>query len=359
MGPMDSVLQDAVDAAGVGFGEADRWFELVVEAYDGSSDWSGFQAKLRDGAGSQFGEETIDRFLAHTGDRGGLDEVHRMKEAWEAGPDESGEPAVSTAEAAETGEAAQDTAGDEAIWAGLVRDFGQWEGWDGTEDRWTQLRDWLYSEANQVSEHAYGVAYDRLSPLDEVDDDARVARLRDFGFTVVVTARPAEGEDTDDQRWAALARDFGDWQGWDGTEDRWAQLRDWLYTEANEIGQAHYETAYFTLSPLDGMTNEERVAALTDLGITVTVVEPEQPGATVETPEAQEAAEAPESAEEAEEVAAEQLVENVFEPAMEQFEERLPELAAQLGISVDELRAELADLPDDFFGNLFAEEVAS
>jgi hypothetical protein len=53
------------------------------------------------------------------------------------------------------------------------------------------------------------------------------------------------------------------------------------------------------------------------------------------------------------------LVEHFLPEAMEQFQATLPSLAEDLGLSLGELEAEIAKLPDDFFANLVEEQIAA
>jgi hypothetical protein len=84
------------------------------------------------------------------------------------------------------------------------------------------------------------------------------------------SSREQAAEQPADGRWDTVVREFGPgWAGWDGSEEGWAQFRDWTYSSANAQDPELYATAYEKLAPLDELPAADRIARLTELGFTV------------------------------------------------------------------------------------------
>lgn len=291
---MDEVLQEALEAAGVAAHDVETWHALVAEAYAGSSDWDDFDARLRDGAGD---DAVVDGFLAQLGERGGYDELERMSASFPADDSDDADDADDADdESADDSDDADDEShdavdesadgsgheADDEVWASLLPTYGVWDEWDGSQERWEQLRDWVYAELYGESEDWHRIAWERLSPLDELGADARLAELERLGVQVT-SADEASHDEPHDATAAAADAD--------------ADAPDAV--DAIPVVEIH----------------DEQVL--------------------------------------------EQIAEKVYEPAMAQLMESLPDIADQLGMSVDELRSHVAELPIEFFADLVADEVGA
>jgi hypothetical protein len=293
------------------------------EGFDGFR--SAFEAK---GFGSP-GEEFV-RFVAENGGTDVLDmiaqeRVDDLVAAYEqpadADSDDSG--SVDSVDGGDSGEA----------WQAMLARYS--DQWDGAEENWDAFQQYVlyYAEEGGLAEPAT-LFFARAANED------KIALFAEYGVTLEFDTAAA---DPSDALWQAAVESFGAaWAGWDGSAAGWAEYRDWFYSAANSQDPAMYAVVYERMDPLNALDLQERVAQLGELGFDVSGTQ---------------ASESPEAAA-AEEQLAEQAVEQIFEPALTQFEERLPELAAELGISVEELRAELADLPEDFLANQFTDELA-
>jgi hypothetical protein len=85
-------------------------------------------------------------------------------------------------------------------------------------------------------------------------------------------------DDVAEQRdsWQRLLNRHGpDWSGWDGSETGWVQYRDWFYVVANSFDHEVYAEAYHRLDPLNPLDAEARIAALSELGFTITASAPQ------------------------------------------------------------------------------------
>jgi hypothetical protein len=86
---------------------------------------------------------------------------------------------------------AQSAQSTDSLWETVVRQFGPgWANWDGSDTGWVEFRDWTYSSANAQDPELYGVAYERLDPLNGLPPAQRAAKLIELGFGV--TAPSAE-----------------------------------------------------------------------------------------------------------------------------------------------------------------------
>jgi hypothetical protein len=204
-------------------------------------------------------------------------------------------------------------------WAGFVAAHQRfWATWDGT--RWDEWRNAFLQTGNQ-----YGVATDtetQLAWLDNLTNTERATYLRDrLGFAVGEFRATAEIV-PDWAGFVATHQQF--WATWDGT--RWDEWRNAFLQTGNQYGVAtDTETQ---LAWLDNLTNTERATYLRDqLGFAV--------GA-----DAFQATPVP--AEQIEAAAA-----RTIDTIMDEVTAQLPALAAELGISVEELQAELSRLPAD------------
>jgi hypothetical protein len=228
-------------------------------------------------------------------------------------------------------------------WFGLVGDvYQEFGGSDGGDD-WPAFRERLTNAAQ--SDFGSGVANDFADylesngGLDAVRQicDAGPATLAQLHADLLAEQEPDGEDDGDSELWDGLAAEFGEgWAEWDGTEEGWEQYRDWFYDAANSQDEAAYALAHERLDPLNAMDLPQRIAALCDFGFTITAAPPEE-------------AVDPEAVAEA--------VEAVMAPAMDELMDQIPEMAAELGISEDELRAQIDALGEDFFRQIATEEV--
>lgn len=83
------------------------------------------------------------------------------------------------------------------------------------------------------------------------------------------TAAPAAGV-TEDPWSTLVAAHGGDWAGFTGTEQSWAEHRDSFYINANAMDPQLYALAYQQLNPLEDLPMEQRLSALQSYGFTVT-----------------------------------------------------------------------------------------
>jgi hypothetical protein len=195
-------------------------------------------------------------------------------------------------------------------------------------------------------------AYQRIEPLNTLPLADRIARLHEFGFTVTAVAQPEPVAAADPWE-LAVAEHGGGWAGWDGSEAGWTQFRDWFYTATNASDPAAYAAAYERLDPLNTADAAERIARLSELGLTVNAVAP----AAVPAPEAAE----PEAAavESLPEPGTPQFDTEVVAPVAAAVDSRVPQLAAEFGMTEEEVRAEIDALGPDFFAQAAAEEMTN
>jgi len=84
------------------------------------------------------------------------------------------------------------------------------------------------------------------------------------GAAEAVAADPGE-------LWNRLIAEGGDWSAWDGSDEGWAQWRDWFYQRAEALGGAQGDAlARERLGWAESSPLAERVAGLQQQGITVT-----------------------------------------------------------------------------------------
>jgi hypothetical protein len=253
---MDAETLDAVTVVDIDPSQAAEWFDLVDGAHSASNgDWDTFSEQLRSTAGGSF-DTAVEAFLGYATDHGKTDLITKLV----------ADPGALPAAYASSREHAAQSQSDDSPWDTVVRQFGPgWAGWDGSEEGWTQFRDWTYSSANAQGPELYGAAYEKLDPLGGLPLVERIARLTEFGFEI--SARPQEPSGSP---WETVVREFGPgWANWDGSEEGWTQFRDWTYTSANAQDPELYGAAYEKLDPLGGLPLVERIAKLTELGIAV------------------------------------------------------------------------------------------
>lgn len=193
---------------------------------------------------------------------------------------------------------------------------------------------------------AYTESVDAADEAEAVDDEAvddDLAAGEPVAAEPVAEETAAEDAPADETpaaarpEWIAYLARWND--QWDGRDETW----DEFATRLTYYAPAGFEdTANRMVAYLAGQ--QDRVAALEDYGITVATgpaaaAEPDEPADTV-----------------AEDVEAE-IVEKVFEPAMARLFDNVDTLAAQLGMTPDELRAEIDGLPAEFFAEVIAEAV--
>ncbi len=70
------------------------------------------------------------------------------------------------------------------VWAELIGDGGDWSDWDGSEDGYTQWRDYFFAVAASRGEADEALARERFEPMEQGSLADRVAFLQQSGFTV-------------------------------------------------------------------------------------------------------------------------------------------------------------------------------
>ncbi|GAB1516032.1 hypothetical protein [Actinophytocola sp. KF-1] len=252
---MDPETLEAVAVVDIDPGQAGEWFDVVEAAHSTSNgDWDTFSEQLRSTAGGGF-DTAVKTFLWYAADHGKMELIDKLV----ADPG-----ALPSAYANSREQAAEPQPGS---WDTVVELFGSgWAGWDGSEEGWAQFRDWTYTSANAQDPALYAVAYEGLAPLDDLPLAERIARMTGLGFEI--NAQPPDEQAGDP--WSDVVRDFGPgWANWDGSDEGWAQFRDWTYTSANAQDPALYAAAYEKLAPLDELPAAARIARLTEFGFAV------------------------------------------------------------------------------------------
>ncbi|GAB1515939.1 hypothetical protein [Actinophytocola sp. KF-1] len=247
-----------------------EFFEAVHRDFqEHRDDFDGFRSAF-EGRGFGAAAEELIRYLDDHG------RLELLAELTEERPDELAAAYLRLGEAGD--EAPGSPGGDEnALWQAAIDQFGgSWAAWDGTEEGWAEYRDWFYDATNSQDPAMYAEAYERLDPLNDLDLAQRIARMRDFGFDVSGTDGDAAEPDGDAEAalWQAAIDQFGgSWAAWDGTEEGWAEYRDWFYDATNSQDPAMYAEAYERLSPLDDLDPGERIARMRDFGFDVSGTE--------------------------------------------------------------------------------------
>jgi hypothetical protein len=253
-------------------GQAEPWFDAVITAVqeDGSVlGWDDFLRRLKD-SGSSFGQ-AVDLF-----EQGMRDDSSAWPNIAQQLINEGASQLASQYEQVWAEQLAEPGADDEvdvtAAWEGLVAESGDWSAWDGSDAGWTQWRDWFYSVAATHGDTVEAAAREQLDWMDGLPLAEKVAALTERGFTVSVE----EAEERDPAEvWAELVAEGGDWSAWDGSDDGWAQWRDWFYSvAATRFGDDVEATAHEQLDWMDALPVAEKIAALRERGFTV--IDPEQ-----------------------------------------------------------------------------------
>lgn len=253
-------------------GQDEAWFQFLLDNVGDETgnprSWDEFARAVRESPeGGSFGQAV--EILT--------EELERDASGWPAIADQLVQetaPDLVTAyhEALEEAAAASDGAESGDLWSDLVAEGGDWSNWDGSDDGWEQWRDWFYEVATGRGEAADSMAREQLGSLDEVSLAERIAGLESLGFTISDAARAAaEGAAEQDpgEAFAALVSEAGDWSDWDGSDDGYAQWRDYFYGVAASHGEADEMLARERLDPLDGATLADRIAGLQEQGFTV------------------------------------------------------------------------------------------
>jgi hypothetical protein len=194
---MDSVVTDVLEHLQGRLSDPAAFFEAVREDFqEHREDFDGFRSAFEGRGFGAAGEDLI-RYLD---DHGRLDLAAKIVEER---PDELAAAYLGTGEAG--AEQAGAPAGDEqALWQAAVDQFGgAWSAWDGTDEGWTEYRDWFYDATNTQDPGMYEQAYEHLSPLDDLDPAERIARMREFGFDVSGTEVPESPAEVFDEEQAA------------------------------------------------------------------------------------------------------------------------------------------------------------
>jgi hypothetical protein len=196
---MDDAVIGAITAVRLDPGTARRWFELIDTVHKAQSDsgsgddWDHFRQQFTYAAGVEsFTAEQARALLRYLDGNGRLDTVRRLRAIGSDLPVHYDQLTARRApgSAADDDDGPDDTYGatlsrPPSRWDVVVQRFGPgWAGWDGSAEAWPRFRDWTYAAANAEDPRLYAAAYERLDELDSASPAERVARLREFGFTI-------------------------------------------------------------------------------------------------------------------------------------------------------------------------------
>jgi len=194
---MDYALAEVVTAVHHGSStNAQRWFTLVCDEYrdlDSSGagdDWDQFVQRLTSRAGNEsFSGDDVDAFTDRANSHGGADLVRRLAEL---GPDQlTAEYQQLLDEESAAPEEGQSEEYDEDAWSSYLAENATM--WNGTEDTWTQFRDWFLHYAN---ERGLGVPAGAF--LDYADSQGdKAAVFAQYGITLPTSAPAAITADAD------------------------------------------------------------------------------------------------------------------------------------------------------------------
>ncbi|TDP91009.1 hypothetical protein [Labedaea rhizosphaerae] len=123
-----------------------------------------------------------------------------------------------------------------------------------------------------------GESLDELVPeFKQLDEAARSAG--DASEEVAGSSGEAE-------LWQQAVDQFGpQWVNWDGTEETWAQYRDWFYQVTNAVNPDLYAVAYQHLDPLNADDPATRIAKLKEFGFDVSGIQATAPEAAAAPPD--------------------------------------------------------------------------
>lgn len=193
---MDEQLAAAIVAVRLPANTARTWFDLVIRTYQESRDsgWGAdlgrFRQQLTTSAAQEFLDPRLPRELTDYLERnGGMPLLSRMC-ALGSELAQRYELLLADRRRADALDAADELpAKERGSWQRLVARHGpDWSGWDGSETGWVQYRDWFYTVANSFDREVYAESYHRLDPLNGLDVAARIAALRELGFTISAVA---------------------------------------------------------------------------------------------------------------------------------------------------------------------------
>jgi hypothetical protein len=209
---MDDAAAGAITVVRLDPGTAQRWFDLIVTVHRQQSnsgsgdDWDHFQQQFTNAAtGDSFTGDQVRKFLRYLEDNGRLDTVRRLRDIGSELPLRYDELTTRRPTGATVDDDGPDDGPDDdaygtaqprppSRWDTVVQRFGPgWAAWDGSADGWTWFRDWTYATANAEDPQLYAAAYERLDQLNSAAPAERIARLREFGFTVNATPPWAAG----------------------------------------------------------------------------------------------------------------------------------------------------------------------
>ncbi|ONI76130.1 hypothetical protein ALI144C_36195 [Actinosynnema sp. ALI-1.44] len=146
-------------------------------------------------------------------------------------------------------------------WFDLVNDAHS-----ASDDDWDAFSDQLRSTAGG----AFGAAAEAF--LEYAAEHGRIELVNDLvqDLPELPSAYAVIREQAAGSPWDDVVQQFGpSWAGWDGSEEGWAQFRDWTYSSANAQDPGMYAAAYEKLDPLNGRPLAERINQLTEFGFTV------------------------------------------------------------------------------------------
>lgn len=271
---MDAELRGALLSVDVDPGSAEAWFGLIADAYrEANGDWDAFTHLLYSAASSDFAS-AAESFLRYTESNGGLDLVDRMVADLQSLPAEYQDAMAASGGPTPATPSAQD-------WHDCVVQFADtFKTWNGKDDHWDLLRDWLYQTAESQNRRWYAAAYEHFEPLNGQSREKRLKTLQDFGFEINrallpkverrPVAPPSPERAGDDKSWQTVVSQFGaGWSAWNGTEQHWVALRDWMYTTTRSQNESWYAATYQHLDPLNNVGEEERYDKLRSFGFEV------------------------------------------------------------------------------------------
>jgi hypothetical protein len=268
---MDSAITEMLEHLQGWLSNPTEFFEVVQKDFqEHREDFDGFRSAF-EGRGLGAAGEQLIKYLDDHGRLESLTKIaNERPDELAAGYLQLGE--TDTGDGATSGDDAQD-----ALWQAAINQFGtSWAAWDGTDTGWAEYRDWFYDATNTQDPNMYALAYERLDPLNNLDPDKRIGRLREFGFDLSGTEGDdaTSGDDAQDALWQAAINQFGtSWAAWDGTDTGWAEYRDWFYDATNTQDPNMYALAYERLDPLNNLDPNERIGRLREFGFDVSGTE--------------------------------------------------------------------------------------
>lgn len=233
-------------------GAAERWFELIGEAYTPDVSWDDLKSTLIARGGASVGSDSAEAFVKHAESLSG-DPLDTFRDI---AADTSWAFGTYAAAQAAGGEGDGGAAYDPAAWDAFLAENGP--AWDGTEEQWETFVNWFVYQAGEA-----GVA----APAREFIDYAaaqpdKVAVFAAYGITIAAPARVPAAE-YDPETWNAFLVENG--PRWDGTEEQWETFVNWFVYQAGESRVATAAQGFIDYVA----AQPDKVAAFAAYGVTI------------------------------------------------------------------------------------------